>query len=703
MAELITNVDEVETRGILEKIAKARVDLETVRDIRKKCADAYSRQPLGNEVEMRSRVTASSVLNHVEGVHPNLMKRYLATDHRITVVGKDAKIAKALKMWVRERITDQGGFRLSNGTAKVWWARIWGPPMSGEKILTEEELMKLADDPEWSVQAVEPMPLESRPYVDLGLMQGPMGNMSMDPIIGEIQAPPTFKVKATYNELIESQPVMVPIPPEEFLVEHGKVRINDRKGCGHIRSMLAGELVRDNERLSVPGAPYYAKLKEAFASSEIADLGYERDERQQREAPLWDYAAEGANDYSTEELRKKVTVIEWADYLVQGGKLIPVIITFCNSTMIRCEENEEGIVPLCTWSPMVVSHSIYGYGIGWLHADEQNVQTVLTRAILDSVAFSIDKPRLIKQRSADLLGLQDLYPGKLVVGQEGDYSDIDVGALDFRILKAIEFLKGEGEERGPGTRYNMGTDADTLNSTATGVSLIQRAALNKVDMIALAFSELFLVDLYNKLIFLAQHNLDKPVPVTVDGETINLTRETIQGDYRARGDLGLDVDFDDRAFQKASGLMELAAKVGEKYPMLFTVEVAREHLRRVFIAAGEKDLSELLPPIPPMYQGWYPGKEQTEAQTMMAQQAMGQAQAAGQLPTTNRPGPPQLAGAGAPKPNAIPMAGSPGGPGAIQGPPAGTSTGTPDPEPGGRDYVAGQETSQPDETMMGGM
>lgn len=693
MGELIPLADE-EAVAIKNKIFNARKQRATQSDLIKRSAAAYFREPLGTEIEGRSDYVSSAVHNHVEGALPALMKRNLSSDHKIKIKGKDPIAAKGLKQWARERINDQGGFRLfndvlkdgliySNGTAKVWWQRIWGKPITGEKILDEKELKKLEANVEWTIESKEELPRKSMMQVD-----------PEDPeMLIAVESAQLYRVVCTYRELVESGPIVVPMPTEEWLVEKGKIRMNDRKGAGHIRTMLGGELIRENERLSsVDGAPYYRNLKKAIAAPADITLSDEKIEREAREAPYWELDTPTQDEsYSSDDLRKTCLVVEWSDQIISGGKLVPAIITFVNGEVVRCEKNDDGIVPFITWSPMVDPHSIYGHGIGWLHADDQNVQTVLTRAVLDSVAFSIDKPRMIASRSADLLGLQELTPGKLVVGREGDYKDIDVGELDYRIFQAIEFLKGEGEERGPGTRYNMGTDADTLNGTATGVSLIQRASLNKMDMISLAFSELFLVDLYNKLIFLAQNNLDKPIEMLVDGRPWTMTRENIQGDYRAEGDLGLEVDFDDRAFQKAQGQLGSLMEVSKTYPMLAPLEVVQEHLKNVYVAAGEKDLGRLLPPIPPEFVGWFPGREEVimKMAQFIAMQQQGGAPAPGGPPMPGGGGPPMPGGGPTPMMGAPPMM------------PQDMGTGIMVAEPQGRDFVAGQSTAQPDESLLG--
>lgn len=184
----------------------------------------------------------------------------------------------------------------------------------------------------------------------------------------------------------------------------------------------------------------------------------------------------------------------------------------------------------------------------------------------------------------------------------------------------------------------MGTDAPSLNSTATGVTLIQRASMDKTDLMAMNYGEQFVTDIYNKLIFLFQRNMDIPRAVVVDGQEILVTKEMIQGNYKARLDIGVDVDFDDRAVAKAQLLLGVAMQMSEKFGWGY--EPVYEHLKNLYVSAGVKDIDKYVPN-PEQVMAW---------QMQQLQQQLALAQSAG-------PGP------GGGKPKALP-AGAPIPPGA---------------------------------------
>jgi len=65
----------------------------------------------------------------------------------------------------------------------------------------------------------------------------------------------------------------------------------------------------------------------------------------------------------------------------------------------------------------------------------------------------------------------------------------------------IEYMQGVKENRTGNTRYNQGTDADSLNKTARGIAMIQSAAQQKLDLIARIFAETGVKDLFRGIAY----------------------------------------------------------------------------------------------------------------------------------------------------------------------------------------------------------
>jgi len=65
----------------------------------------------------------------------------------------------------------------------------------------------------------------------------------------------------------------------------------------------------------------------------------------------------------------------------------------------------------------------------------------------------------------------------------------------------LEYMVGVKENRTGVTRYNQGTDADSLNKTARGIAMIQSAAQQKIDLIARIFAETGVKDLFRGIAY----------------------------------------------------------------------------------------------------------------------------------------------------------------------------------------------------------
>lgn len=71
----------------------------------------------------------------------------------------------------------------------------------------------------------------------------------------------------------------------------------------------------------------------------------------------------------------------------------------------------------------------------------------------------------------------------------------------------IEYLDGVREARTGVTRYNQGMDANSLNKTATGMSIISNNSQQRQELVARQFGE-FLKDIFEKMLGLAKANAD---------------------------------------------------------------------------------------------------------------------------------------------------------------------------------------------------
>jgi len=139
--------------------------------------------------------------------------------------------------------------------------------------------------------------------------------------------------------------------------------------------------------------------------------------------------------------------------------------------------------------------------------------TNLLRFIQDQAAMSTYRNLITKDTRMQSL-LQTRKPFDVIYGDPENIGEVPVQTADSFALKAYELLKGENEETTGSSRYNQGTDGDSLNKTATGINLISRAAEKRLRMSARAIATSALTGLVKDFIFINQKwKSDQPMPI----------------------------------------------------------------------------------------------------------------------------------------------------------------------------------------------
>jgi hypothetical protein len=96
---------------------------------------------------------------------------------------------------------------------------------------------------------------------------------------------------------------------------------------------------------------------------------------------------------------------------------------------------------------------------------------------------------------------------------------VPVGAEAFSM---IEYIDGVREQRTGVTRYNQGLDADTLNKTATGISAIQNAAQQRLELIARIFAETGVKRAFRRVLELVCKHQDRAKIIRLRGSWVSM-------------------------------------------------------------------------------------------------------------------------------------------------------------------------------------
>ena len=149
--------------------------------------------------------------------------------------------------------------------------------------------------------------------------------------------------------------------------------------------------------------------------------------------------------------------------------------------------------PFSVFCPFPRSHRLVGYSLADKVMDVQYLRTMLTRQMIDGMAFSNMPRPIVAENGSGEHTLDDILnpiPGAPI--RVRDVSAVQPMQNNFNLgasLQAIEWASGERESRTGITRLNQGLDADALNKTASGTAMMQAQGQQIEEFIARNLAE----------------------------------------------------------------------------------------------------------------------------------------------------------------------------------------------------------------------
>jgi len=386
----------------------------------------------------------------------------------------------------------------------------------------------------------------------------------------------------------------------------------------------------------------------------IAEGRYDKDETEQAlandaEGVSWTQHELDANSEldkieEDDDARRKFELYECYVRLDSDGDgiLEDLIVTMCAGHVLRVEENTLGRVPFFIFAPHRDPDKVFcDMSLSEILGELQDLNTAMTRQLLVNISLNNTPREFVNE---DIVDITDLLENANFIRVRGNPNEaIKTGSvlpLSPITMSFMESLKAKEEELSGKTRYNMGTDASTLNKTATGVQLIMNAANQRINHLIKIFAETGVQQLYRFLVELNQRFIDQTQVIRLLNEPMTIQPDDLSGelDIVVNSDVGLGEK------QKLTQTMYQYLK--EFYPAAAQMGIAGP---ADFSRAAQK-LFEL--------QGWKDAKScfrtPEEIQTMQQQQmaAMQAQAAAGAVPGAPAPGAPAPAPAPAQPPQA---------------------------------------------------
>lgn len=440
----------------------------------------YRGEPYGDELEGRSKVVTHDVAEAVDSLMPALLKVFMAGDKVVIAEPtgpEDEESAKQATDYANHVFLQQNdGFQLvyttlkdgllfKTGVAKVWWDAT--PQVTRERYtgLTEEQVFMLQSDDSIEIEIEEET--------------GEGTNVSV--------------VRTGVDGVCRQ----AAIPPEEFLIDRYATKLSQvtEDGplfTGHRQLRTVSDLAEeypDKRELieAVAGiggdADYSGERRERWSTESPGQIP-DQDENDMATRPVWSVDAYVRVDYDGDgvaELRKVHCVGE-TGYEVLSN-----------------EEVDDN--PFAAWSPILMPHKFHGLSLSDQIMDLQKINSVLMRGVLNNAYYVAEPMTKVRKGHVNLDQLLNRRVGGVVeVDQMTDVEEMTVPPMMQHILPVIELINGQREQRTGVTRYSQGLDAESLNKTATGITIIQDAAQQRQELIARVYAEVFMKRLFQLIL-----------------------------------------------------------------------------------------------------------------------------------------------------------------------------------------------------------
>lgn len=545
--------------------------------------DYYLGKPMGNEEEGRSSVTSSDVWDVVEGLAPLILKPFVSSDDVVRfrptgpededaadqetdyinfVVTQRNDVFEQLVTWVK------AGLLQKNGVVKYWWDETRRTTVEMYRGKTGDELAALMDD------------LSQQGEVKILEHSETAGAMGVDEMGQPTQGEPLhdFRVRLTRKT---GQARYAVVPPEELLVSTAARSPNPknapflehvtRKTLSEIREM--GYDVPDDISDTWGSAP----------DSEAQALARQQDTQRLT-------SSDGLGDPAGREVwyREAYAYVDFDG----DGVSEPRQICMIGDTILANDEVSEW--PFCGWTPYL---QLFQYD-GRCPADEtieiQAVKTTLWRQSMDNL-YTINNNRTFVSGKVNL---DDMLDNQIagIVRIDGDVvgnhaMSMPITPIGQVVQPMIEYLDSAKENRTGFTRYNQGTDSNSLNKTASGIRMITEAGNERVGLVSRSFAEQGLKPLMIGIHGLCRSHATKADTVRLRGRWVEIDPRQWTSRYDMTVSVGLGTA--DKQMQLQGQQMLMAEqKQLVQVPGLVTPKNLYQSAAKFAEILGEKDASK---------------------------------------------------------------------------------------------------------------
>ena len=519
---------------------------EDLGDEREKIYSLYRGEPYGNEVEGWASVVDPVIWDTVEGIMPSLVEIF--NDDWFQLRADDQNRADDFKRLIRYQLyRKQDGFKVITAFLRDTLLYFFGVL----KISYVEEYYTVDE----TFDEITPTQM-----AEIAGMQG-VDITKFDEVVekdqetGE-QTTRFQNVKLVRHDVKYKGPAVECIPGWEFGFSPGYTDLDDCPIVYHkVRRTLSYIKQKEVDNIYKPGS--YDALVNTY-------LEPASDEETQYNLSTTDYYEDTQHISGFDEQipNQEVDIYECYVKLDVDGDGISedCIITISRSVVLSVELNPYRRPPFRLGVAIPEGHKIPGVPLADILSEDQKSMTNLKRLVQDSAAQACyqnpitDDPNMFNM-------LVTRKPMQPILGNPQRVSTLESQAPNQFILKAIEMAESDIENKTGVTKYNQGLDSDSLNKTATGVSMIMTAAQQRLRMLARNIGNNALKGMIRDFIFINQKWPDTE-GMHIVGEGIQIHPNDLAGEYDITIEVGVGPQEKQQAAQILDQLVQFQMQAG---------------------------------------------------------------------------------------------------------------------------------------------
>ena len=532
------------------------------------------------EIEGRSRVVVPVVRNTIESMIPQLMVKFGGSDQVVEFLPNkpgDEQAAEMATEYVSylynikndgERVTYtaiKDALLSKKGIVKVWWDNADIETSEEYRGISDIELAQVMDDEEVEITAQKAYPDEEdqeqrqqamqqlgqqleRAMADAqgGNPQAAQAVPQLQQQLAQLQGTPTKLVYDISCKRTQTggKICVDSVPPEEFLIARDAKTIKDARFCAH-------RVPRSRSDLKASG---YKNVDNISSDDQGAGLNMERIERLSWDDELA-YAGMGKVD-SSDDSQQIIWVTECyirADVEGSGISQLWKVVRAGNQIL---DKQITDVAPFIDFDALPMPHKFHGLSVADLAMEGQRTETSILRSTLDNMYLQANGRYYAVEGQVNLDDLLTSRPGGVVrIKQPGSVGRLDQGAGDLGSnMSMMEYMKGFNEDSTGWTRYNQGSDGDSLNQTATGMNIVTNRADMRLDLIARNLARGF-SDMFNMILKLVSQYQQKEEIVRLRGEWVPIDPREWTNGFTVSINVGLGTGNRDQQIKQLMALL----------------------------------------------------------------------------------------------------------------------------------------------------